>query len=97
MLTADQVTPLGLIVSELVTNAVKYGQGQVVVGLSRVAAGLEVVVEDGGAGFPLSFDPARRTGLGMRLIAALAKGEGAKAIRVDRDVPHSRVMVTITL
>lgn len=97
MLTADQVTPLGLIVSELVTNAVKYGQGQVVVGLSRVAAGLEVVVEDGGAGFPLSFDPARRTGLGMRLIAALAKGEGAKAIRVDRDVPHSRVMVTVTL
>ena len=96
-LTADQVTPLGLIVSELLTNAVKYGQGRVTVGLRRVPAGLEVVVEDGGPGFPLSFDPARRTGLGMRLIAALAKGEGAKAIRVDRDVPHSRVVVTITL
>ena len=96
-LTADQVTPLGLIVSELLTNAVKYGQGRVLVSLRRVPAGLEVMVEDGGPGFPASFDPARRTGLGMRLIAALAKGEGAKAIRVDRDVPYSRVVVTITL
>ena len=97
MLPADQVTPLGLIVSELMTNALKYGQGNVLVGLRRVPAGLEVSVEDGGAGFPESFDPRRKTGLGMRLIAALAKGDGVEAIRVDRDVPHSRVVVTITL
>ncbi len=96
MLPADQVTPLGLIVSELMTNALKYGQGNVTVGLRRVPAGLEVAVEDGGPGFPDSFDPRRKTGLGMRLIAALAKGEGVEAIRVDRDVPHSRVVVTIT-
>ena len=97
MLTADQVTPLGLIVSELMTNAVKYGEGAVRVSLRRVPAGLEVAVEDGGRGFPDSFDPRRKSGLGMRLVAALAKGEGAEAIRVDRDVPHSRVVVTITL
>ena len=96
MLPADQVTPLGLIVSELMTNALKYGQGDVTVGLRRVPVGLEVAVEDGGAGFPESFDPRRKTGLGMRLIAALAKGDGVEAIRVDRDVPHSRVVVTIT-
>ena len=97
MLTADQVTPLGLIVSELLTNALKYGEGDVLVSLRRVPAGLEVAVEDGGQGFPDSFDPGRKSGLGMRLIAGLAKGEGAKAIQVDRSVPHSRVVVTITL
>ena len=97
MLTADQVTPLGLVVSELVTNALKYGEGQVLVSLRRVPAGLEVAVEDGGTGFPESFEPGLKSGLGMRLITALAKGEGAKAVQVDRNVPHSRVVVTMTL
>lgn len=97
MLTADQVTPLGLVVSELVTNALKYGEGRVRVGLQRVPRGLEIVVEDGGKGFPESFDPGRKSGLGMRLIAALAKGEGVNAIKVDRSVPHSRVVVTMVL
>lgn len=96
-LTADQVTPLGLIVSELVTNALKYGEGRVLVGLRRVPAGLEVSVEDEGGGFPDGFDPGRKSGLGMRLVAALAKGEGTKAIQVDRGVPHSRIVVVITL
>ena len=97
MLTADQVTPMGLIVSELVTNALKYGEGRVMVSLRRVPDGLEVAVEDNGSGFPDAFDPGRKSGLGMRLIAALAKGEGAEAIQVDRAVPHGRVVVTMTL
>ncbi len=97
MLTADQMTPLGLVVSELVTNALKYGESGVKVGLRRVPAGLEVAVEDGGKGFPEAFDPGRKSGLGMRLIAALAKGEGINAIKVDRSVPRSRVVVTMTL
>ena len=96
-LTADQMTPLGLVVSELVTNALKYGESRVQVSLRRVPAGLEVAVEDGGRGFPEAFDPGRKSGLGMRLIAALAKGEGINAIKVDRNVPHSRVVVTMTL
>lgn len=96
-LTADQMTPLGLVVSELVTNALKYGESRVKVGLRRVPAGLEVAVEDGGRGFPEAFDPGHKSGLGMRLIAALAKGEGINAIKVDRSVPHGRVVVTMTL
>lgn len=96
LLTADQVTPLGLVVSELVTNAIKYGAGDIKVSLGRLPAGLEVAVEDGGPGFPDSFDPSSRKGLGMRLVLALAKGDAATAIRVDRDVPHSRVVATLT-
>ena len=96
LLTADQVTPLGLVVSELVTNAIKYGSGGITVTLRRIPTGIEVMVEDGGPGFPASFDPASRKGLGMRLVLALAKGDPAMAIRVDRDVPHSRVVATLT-
>ncbi len=96
LLTADQVTPLGLVVSELVTNAIKYGSGGIAVSLRRLITGLEVMVEDGGPGFPASFDPASRKGLGMRLVLALAKGDPGMAIRVDRDVPHSRVVATLT-
>jgi len=96
LLAADQVTPLGLVVSELVTNAIKYGAGGITVTMNRLPAGLEVMVEDGGPGFPASFDPASRKGLGMRLVLALAKGDPSMAIRVDRDVPHSRVVATLT-
>ena len=96
MLTADQITPLGLVVSELVTNAIKYGSGGITVTLRRLPSGMEVTVEDGGPGFPASFDPSSRKGLGMRLVLALAKGDPTMAIRVDRDVPHSCVVATLT-
>lgn len=95
MLPADDVTPLGLIVSELVTNALKYGGGDVVVSLDRVPEGLRVAVEDAGPGFPADGQPPK--GLGMRLVTALAKGDPARAVAVDRSVPHGRVVVTLTL
>lgn len=95
MLPADTLTPLGLIVTELVTNAIKYGDGAVTVQVSRVEQSLQVICEDGGAGFATGFRA--RSGLGMRLITALAKGNPAEAFRVDRSVPHGRVIVTITL
>lgn len=93
-LPADDVTPLGLIVSELVTNAAKYSEGPIRVALRRVEAGLEVVVEDNGPGFNGTAEP---KGLGMRMVRALAKGDSAQALQVDRTVPYGRVVVLITL
>lgn len=95
-LAADHVTPLGLVTSELVTNAMKYSSGRVRVAVRRTAGGLEVVVEDEGTGFPADFDPARSSGLGMRLVNALSKA-GADAIAVDRSVPFGRVVVQLRL
>ncbi len=95
MLSADALTPLGLIVSELVTNAVKYGAGCVTVRVIRTGPGLQVTVDDEGPGFPPETD--RAGGLGMRLIAALAKGAAGPAINVDRTVGHGRVVVNISL
>ena len=92
MLSADALTPLGLIVSELVTNALKHGAGRIKVGLRKTEAGLEVVVEDEGKGFP---EQAGANGLGMRLITALAKGKAADAVQIDRTVSNSRIVVNI--
>lgn len=96
-LPADQLTPLGLVAAELVTNALKYGRGRVrlaVRPVPGVPGGVEVACEDEGPGFPEDFDPRRSRGLGMRLVAALAKGRDP--IRVDRAAPHARIAVTIT-
>lgn len=94
-LPADQITPLGLITSELVTNAIKHGSGDVRVRLQPLGDGLQVMVDDEGPGFADGFDPRRSGGLGMRLIVALAKGDPAGAVVVDRSVPHGRVRVTL--
>ena len=93
-LSADDVTPLGLITSELVINAFKYGLGKIRVGIQREPDGLILSVSDEGGGFPADFDPGRRRGLGMRLVAALAK-RPSDAITVDRSVPFSRIVVRL--
>jgi len=96
MLAADHVTPLGLVVSELVTNAFKHGAGKVTVSLVAVPKGLQVRVEDGGSGFPDDVEPTRPAGLGLRLIRALAKGNPDEAVVIDRTVPNGAIMVTLT-
>ena len=94
MLSADSLTPLGLIVSELVTNAFKHGHGDVTVMLRPTETHLQVIVDDDGPGFP----PASETkgGLGMRLVTALAKGKGVPAVTIDRSVSHGRIVVDIS-
>lgn len=96
-LAADDIAPLGLITSELVTNALKYGSGNVTVVVRRETGTVLVVVSDEGPGFPSDFDPMVGRGLGMRLIAALAKASDGNAIEIDRSVPFGRIAVRITL
>lgn len=95
-LSADHVTPLGLVTTELVTNALKYGGGTVQVRVRHIPGGVALQVEDEGAGFEPGFDPMRSRGLGMRLMLAMAKGDPAQAVRLDPAVP-SRITVRLTL
>jgi two-component sensor histidine kinase len=75
--------PIGLIVNELVTNAVKYGfpaeaKGTVMVTLKRVPGELRLTVADDGQGL----DPQRAdSGLGGRLVDGFAQQLGGQ---VDR-------------
>ena len=89
---AEALTALGLVVTELVSNAAKHGAGRITVALRQAATGLEVVVTDEGPGFGKDVG----TGLGMRLIRSLAKGDPAVAVRFDHSVPFGRVTVLMT-
>jgi len=83
-LDVSQAVPLGLVLNEAITNAVKYAfpkgaRGTVRVQLSR-RKGREIFLKimDDGVGFPPDFDPAGRNSLGfqlMRLFAEQLEGE----------------------
>jgi two-component sensor histidine kinase len=82
--TADRASNLGLIVNELLINALKYAhparnvRGRIELGCSQDDDGtLTVWVADDGVGLPEVFDPNRDTGLGMRTLRAIAKKIGA--------------------
>ncbi|MBV8523381.1 MAG: PAS domain-containing protein, partial [Acetobacteraceae bacterium] len=94
-LPADSISPLGLITTELVTNALKYGKGRVVVRVQRAEGGLEIIVEDEGPGFAEDFDVLQSRGLGMRLVSALARS-GDASIRIDRTVPFGRIIAKLS-
>ena len=94
-LPASATTALGLVVTELVTNAAKYGARPIAVKLEETQAGLLVTVEDSGNGFAPGFNPyGGGSGLGMRLIATLAN-PAPGSVRVDRSVPRGRISVLL--
>lgn len=89
ILDIDTVIPLGLILNELITNAIKYAfkpgeMGEISISLSRKADVLELVVADNGVGMPAGSLDSKKT-MGYRLIAAFVqKLKGTYDITVDR-------------
>lgn len=75
-LASEQLSRLGLIVNELVTNAVKNGASQLKVELASVQPGYRLTVSDNGRGLPTDFDVNKMPGLGMKVITSLAKNLG---------------------
>jgi two-component sensor histidine kinase len=76
-LAISQAIPLALIVSELLTNALKYAfpthGGTLRLTVDRRPEGLRVEVSDDGKGLAPDFDPQRSAGMGMRVIRALTQ------------------------
>lgn len=95
-LSADDLLHLGLIVVELVTNALKHGSGDVAIAVEREAAALAISVSDEGHGFPADFDPARSLGLGLKIVTSMAGGDST-SVSVDRSVPFSRIVARMDL
>jgi len=78
---SDRATTIGLIVNELVTNALKHAfregaDGEVHVSLRALSGGLELRVSDDGDGMKAA--PAKAGGLGTRLIKTFVKDLNAK-------------------
>jgi len=69
--------PLGFIVNELITNAVKYGQGRITVRLeSSPETGHALSVSNDGPSLPEGFDVGAGKGLGMKIIRSFVERIG---------------------
>jgi two-component sensor histidine kinase len=95
-LQTDRAIPMGLIVNELITNAVKYAfpahtKGTVMVTLKSVSGELRLTVSDDGEGI----DPRRAdSGLGGRLVEGFAQQLGGQ---VERESGNQGTTVRLIL
>lgn len=93
-------TPLAMLASELITNALKHafpdGVGKIALELRIDGCVARLVVEDDGIGLPAGFDPAASAAVGMQIITGLvaqlrghlAVGAGAeRGTRFEVSVP----------
>jgi two-component sensor histidine kinase len=84
----DRAVAIGIIVNELVMNAVKYaypdGSGPIHVDLRAEGDELVLSIADDGVGLNVKTDP-RSTGMGQRIVTAMATKLDA---RVERDPAH---------
>ena len=90
----DRAIPCGLIINELVSNALKHafpptwrGEGKIEISLHEIEKGVvELVIRDNGVGIPEGFDIKNTESLGMQLVFILAEDQlGGKV-----DVEYSR-------
>jgi len=99
----DKAVPIGLIVNELVTNALKYAYpreqpGQVRVKLQRGAAqageALRLVIEDDGIGYPQADATPKGSGLGSLIVGSMAHSLRA-TVHLDRAHRGTRFVVSL--
>ncbi|NJB67572.1 two-component sensor histidine kinase [Desulfobaculum xiamenense] len=87
-LEPDKVMPMGLILNELVSNALRHAfedgrTGEVRVGFARSGPGYELQVSDNGSGLPVSLNPETSGTLGFELVRSLVAQVGG-FMAVDR-------------
>ena len=94
----DSCFNAGLIMTELVSNALKYGLlpkggGSLSIEMSRIGASARILVEDDGPGFPPGFRLGEIDTLGYKLIMSIIKGNHDKLEILPG--PGGRVMVEL--
>jgi two-component system response regulator len=79
MLELDTAIPCGLIINELVSNALKYAftdtkKGEIYVGVEPIEGlGYRLVIRDNGKGFPPEIDFRKTESLGLQLVTTLTE------------------------
>jgi two-component sensor histidine kinase len=91
----DRAVAIGIIVNELVMNAVKYAYpdqaGPIHVELKASGDDLELAIADDGVGLNVKVNP-QSTGMGQRIVNAMANKLDAK---VERDPAHSGTRIVL--
>jgi two-component sensor histidine kinase len=88
VIPAEVATPLAMVVTELLQNAVEHGyagldrRGLVELVAERSDTGLCVRVEDDGGGLPDGFDPAASERLGLQIVHTLVDAELGGRLRI---------------
>lgn len=87
-ISLDQAIPCGLIINELVSNALKYAfpnhrSGEIVVKLCQVYEQLELTIQDNGIGLPEHINCQNAQSLGLSLVYALATEQLDGSLSVD--------------
>jgi PAS domain S-box-containing protein len=89
-LPVDKAIPCGLVLNELITNALKHAfpgdrRGTIWIELARLEDGrVRLAVKDDGVGMPAELDSSKSASLGLQLIAILAEQlEGALVVSKD--------------
>jgi two-component sensor histidine kinase len=80
ILSAATATPLSMVLTELLQNALEHGfgpgeSGTVEVGIGRSAERVSVFVDDDGRGLPAGFDAQQAGNLGLQIVRTLVVGE----------------------
>ncbi|HEX6351732.1 sensor histidine kinase [Actinophytocola sp.] len=80
VVAAEVATPLVMVLTELVQNAVEHAyppgaSGEVIVSAERSARWLDVLVTDDGRGLPRGFSLERSNGLGLQIVRTLVESE----------------------
>ncbi len=91
--------PCGLIINELVSNAVKYafpeGIGEITIHIRPVNGDIELIVADDGVGIPEDIDFKNVETLGLHLVVMLAEDQLNGEISLDRS-KGTRFCITFT-
>ncbi|MEI6388340.1 MAG: PAS domain-containing protein, partial [Spirochaetota bacterium] len=88
MLAPRQMTAVGILVNEIVTNSMKYafrsrGGGCIFLTAALTERRVRIAIRDDGVGFPSDVDIGNSKGFGMTLVGGLAKQLGG-SIRIER-------------
>jgi two-component sensor histidine kinase len=90
-LPTDVATPLAVVLSELMQNAVEHGfpgdersGASVTIHFESTEAGIDALVTDNGTGVPQGFDLDADAGLGLTIVRSLVEHDLAGELRVER-------------
>jgi two-component sensor histidine kinase len=101
-LSAEVATPMAMVLTEVLQNAVEHGfagrPGRLDIDALRAAGRLQVTIDDDGLGLPADFDPTISGNLGLSIVRTLVESELDGAISMGpRPEGGTRVVVDVPI